>query len=238
MDRKEDIINSRQSTYIATLIHDLKTPVLAQISALDLMLNGAFGKLNAQQVEMILQIKESCEYSHNLIHSILDIYLYKNGKVHLEIEKFKWDSFIKTVISETEPLAKNREQIIINKNNIRYDEVFADKFQIKRAIINLISNAVKYGFNSSTIELETKMENNNLIFNVKNVASCIKRSNLSTLYNKFQTEERSKSVDSSGLGLYLVKQIINAHKGKVFVKTDNSGKYVFGFSIPQKSLKS
>ena len=228
-----DTHNSQMSAYTATLIHDLKTPVNAQISAIDLLLNNCLGQLNNEQKEIIEQIKESCEYSKNLINTILDTYLYENGQLNPEPENFNLRKLIDNAVKETSVLAKNKSQKIIK--NIKTDdfEIFADKFQIKRVIMNLISNAIKYGCKNSTIEIETMQDKNNITFNVKNYSNYI--SNTNKLFNLFQTDNRNENCSGHGLGLYLVKQIIKAHNGKVFGKCKNDGKCTFGFSIPNKS---
>lgn len=72
-------LEERKNTFIATLTHDLKTPTIAQIRALDLLLGEAFGSLVDEQKEMLEQIKSSCKYMYDLIFTILDTYLYDNG---------------------------------------------------------------------------------------------------------------------------------------------------------------
>lgn len=230
----KNMTNNQISAYTATLIHDLKTPILAQINALDLLLNGNFGTINEDQKEILEQIKESCEYAKNLVHSILDSYLYENGQFNVKTEIFDWNNLIENSINETSTLANNKNQKIILKSNIKEQNVYADKFQLKRVIVNLISNAVKYGFKNSTIEIETKQDRKNLIFNVKNQSNYINLSDSKKLFNKFQRDKRGDSEISCGLGLYLVKQIIKAHKGKVYGRCDKSGECNFGFSIPKK----
>lgn len=232
MDKKEP--NSLISAYTATLIHDLKTPVLAQINALDFLLKGNFGNLNSDQKEILEQIKESCEYAKNLIHSILDSYLYENNQFNSKPEIFNWDKLIENSIKETSTLANNKNQKIVLKNHMKEQNIYADKFQLKRVIVNLISNAVKYGFKDSTIEIETKQDRKNLIFNVKNQSNYINLTDSKKLFNKFQRDKRGDSEISCGLGLYLVKQIIKAHKGRVYSKCEKSGECNFGFSIPKK----
>ena len=234
MDRQNNKYNERLSTYVATLIHDLKTPILAQISAINILLKESLGKLNQGQREVLEQIKESCEYANNLVLAILDTYLYEQGRIPLDAQNFEWNNLINNAINETSSLATDKNQKIIIKDSVKENEILADKFQLKRAIVNLIANAVKYGFNDSTIEVETKSDKNNLTFNVKSTSKHIKTGNLDNLYNKFQTDKRGKTSLSCGLGLYLVKQIINSHNGKVFARSDRTGKCTFGFSIPRK----
>ena len=81
-------MEERKNTFIATLTHDLKTPTIAQIRALDLLLGEAFGPLVDEQKEMLEQIKSSCKYMYDLIFTILDTYLYDNGLTKINAEKF------------------------------------------------------------------------------------------------------------------------------------------------------
>ena len=209
MENPNNECKDMMSAYIATLIHDLKTPVSAQITAVNLLLQNTFGQLNENQREILEQIKESCEYSQNLIHTILDSYLYEKGQLKLTPERFNWDNLIDNAIGETISLAKSKEQKIINNNQFCDTKIFADKFQLKRVVVNLISNAIKYGFSDTEIEVETKQDKENLIFNVKSFSKYIKKDNIQKLYDKFQTDDRDKSSKSCGLGLYLVKKIID-----------------------------
>ena len=221
------------STYIATLIHDLKTPVTAQISAVELLLNNTFGKLNSDQKEILEQIKQSCEYSKNLIYCILDTYLYENGQIKPKPEKFNWNNLINNIINETSALAKEKAQNIVIKSEITEKEIFADKFQIKRAIINLISNAIKYGFSNSTIEIETTQNQKDIIFNVKNCSKYINTEMSENFFSKFVRNKNDKNSMNCGLGLYLTKKIISAHNGKVFGECKKTGECNFGFSLPK-----
>ena len=222
------------STYIATLVHDLKTPITAQILAVDCLLKNTFGVLNDSQKEILSQIKQSCEYSQNLIHAILVPYLCENGQFIQNSEKVNFTKLIDNAVRETKNLADEKFQKIITKNEIKETEIFADKFQMKRVIVNLISNAIKYGFDNSAIEIETKEDRKNIIFNVRNRSKYINSCDANRLFDKFRRDKRGKSGISCGLGLYLVKQIITAHKGKVFGRCKKSGECNFGFSIPKK----
>ena len=232
---KEKKLEEQKMSFIATLTHDLKTPLSAQINALNLLLKNSFGKLNNDQYEIISQIKESCEYTKNLAHAILDTYLYENNQVKMSLEKFKWKDLVDEVISETSGLAKEKEQKIIINSDLYENDVIADKFQLKRVIVNLISNAIQYGFNNTNIEIKTEQDEKNLIFNVRSFSKYIKKDNIKKVYEKFQTDSITKNSASCGLGLYLVKQIITAHKGYVFAKSEESGECTFGFVIPKKA---
>lgn len=207
---------------VATLIHDMKNPLIAQERIFDLLLQNAFGELNDMQAEIILQVKESCLYLKNIVRNAMDNYVSNSEKININCQRFNILEIVKFVVEELKPLSDmNCKEIIVSCPDIL---VFADKFQIKRVITNLLGNAIKYSINNSKIEIIAKQSDNKFYFSIKNLSEPIK--NLDRVFEKFE------STSNSGLGLFLVKQIITAHSGKVFAQKECEGTYSFGFVIP------
>lgn len=230
----EKEIENRKNTFIATLTHDLKTPTIAQIKALDLILNNTLGELDDAQRELISQIKNSCKYMNDLIFTILDTYLYENGQTRITPEEFNITELLKETINEIANLSDEKEQKIIINNKLGTKNIVGDRFQLKRVIINLVSNAIKYGFNQSEIEIIVEEKNSDITLNVKNKAKYIPEAKILDLYEKFKTTENTRlEKRGMGLGLYLSKQIIDAHNGRVHAKSSKDNTCVFGFSIPK-----
>lgn len=225
IDREKEV-QDKQNTFIATLTHDFKTPISAQIRVLDLLLDNSFGNLTESQVEILSQIKESCGYMQNLVHNALTVYLCENGELKLKPENFDWSELIDFSIKEVEHLLDDKELKI--KNMCQSLTIFADKVQLKRAITNLISNAITYSVDNTTIEITSKLVDNKIEFCVKNKSN-ISVANLDSLFEKFRCNSK---ISGAGLGLYMVKQVITAHEGSVFAKSDRKKYYSFGFSIP------
>ena len=207
---------------IATLVHDMKNPLIANERVFDLLLQNAFGELNETQADVISQVKESCLYLKSIVRNIMDNYLLNSNGIILNCQKFDFGEVVNFVVEELKPLADETSKEIKISCNKTF--VFADKFQMKRVVTNLLGNAIKYSTKNSTIEIFSKQVNNDYIFCVKNSSKPIK--NLDRVFEKFE------STSNSGLGLYLVKQIITAHKGSVFAKEEGGGLYSFGFVIP------
>ena len=207
---------------VATLIHDLKTPISAQERVLELLLKNNFGELTETQAEIISQIKESCQYLKSIICTAMNCYRTNNVKLEAKLEYFDFKDLLFSILKEVEPLTKDK----MLDFNINCDEIIlhADKFQIKRVIYNLISNAIKYSFLNTKIEISMSNTDNNFLFKIKNAAPKIP--NIDNVFDKFE------STTNSGLGLYLVKKVIELHKGSVFAKEETDGKYSFGFVIP------
>lgn len=234
----EKELEDKKNTFFATLTHDLKTPTIAQIKAIDLMLKHSFGPLNKEQEDILIQIKNSCNYMYNLIFTVLDSYSYDNGQTKIQYSNFNIKELINETVSEIEDLLKEKNQNIILKSNLTTDEIVADRFQIKRVLINFISNAIKYGFKNSDIEVLLDEDCKNIKVCIKNQANTIPEIQIKNIYEKFQIGSDNQSRKTgTGLGLYLSKQIITAHKGRVYAQSSD-GVCTFGFSIPKSINKS
>lgn len=116
---QEKIIETHNEAFAATLTHDLKTPVIAQIRSLELLLGGAFGELNKEQKEMLSGTLESCKYMHTMISDILSAYKYENGDVRLINRDFDFYALVKECCVELTSAAQSKGQTITLKSSSR-----------------------------------------------------------------------------------------------------------------------
>lgn len=229
-------LEDRKNSFIATLTHDLKTPTIAQIRALDLFLNEAFGAISEEQKLMLEQIKHSCQYMYDLIFTILDTYIYDNGLTKINPVKFNMQDLINETIRGLSNLLSERNQKLRINVDLVSSNIVADKLQLKRVIINLFSNAITHGFKNSEIEVFVGENDENMKFEIKNKSEYIAEGQMKEIFEKYKHKENSKSMKTStGLGLYLSKQIIDAHNGKMYAHSDKDQNCVFGFEIPKNT---
>lgn len=229
-------LEDRKNSFIATLTHDLKTPTIAQIRALDLFLNEAFGAISEEQKLMLEQIKHSCQYMYDLIFTILDTYIYDNGLTKINPVKFNMQDLINETIRGLSNLLSERNQKLRINVDLVSSNIVADKLQLKRVIINLFSNAITHGFKNSEIEVFVGENDENMKFEIKNKSEYIAEGQMKEIFEKYKHKENSKSMKTStGLGLYLSKQIIDAHNGKMYAHSDEDQNCVFGFEIPKNT---
>ena len=125
----------------------------------------------------------------------------------------------------------NHQQIKFTMN--QSCTIYADKLQIKRVLQNLLSNAITYGFKNTTIEIILKTNKNSIEISVKNISKQIPQNELATIFDKFKKTNFSNfNKAGTGLGLYLSKQIVNLHNGKIYAESLDDGTCIFGFRIP------
>ena len=99
--------------------------------------------------------------------------------------------------------------------------------------MNLLSNAINYGYRNTQITINLYEDNNNISFEIKNHSKYIPEERLADIFEKYKTTDNTRfHKTSTGLGLYLAKQIIDAHNGKIYASSDINETCTFGFSLP------
>ena len=228
----EKRINEQRETYIATLTHDLKTPTIAQVRALELLLSGQLGPFNDEQKEMLNLTLDSCKYMYDMVYTLLPTYKFENGDVVLNYSSFDLVEIISDSINELSNIA--------HENNIRLKfihkdaicNVDADRIELKRVIINLLSNAINYAYTYTEVFIYLKKIGDNVEVRVKNSSKYIDPESMSKLFRKYVTHSEKYNKVGIGLGLYLSKKIIDAHNGKIIAESSQNEHNTFGFIIP------
>jgi len=229
--------SKKRNNYFSLLIHDLKTPVYAQIRTLKLMLSGTFGNFTNEQTKIIKEMLNSEMYMADIITNILTEHKYDCTALKLVNSNFDISSALNNVYESAKILAEEKNQIL--QINYRCSSLYAygDKLQITRVMTNLISNAIKYGYPNSTIVVNLENDNGNISFCVKDNGASIPKEKLRRIFDKFTGGMNHYNSASTGLGLYLSKKIIEMHKGKIYAKSVN-GINEFGFKLTANKLNN
>jgi len=146
---EEKHLEAQRDTFVASLGHDLKNPTLAQIRAVELLLKGEFGALNFEQNEILKMLLDSCKYMNAMLCSLLSTYRNECGAVKLNYEEISLPELTKECIGEMIYIAKDKGIDINILNDCKNSIIYGDKVQIKRVIMNLLSNGIKYAFRHS-----------------------------------------------------------------------------------------
>lgn len=206
--------------FIATLTHDLRTPLLAAIQTLKFFLDGSLGELQDKQKVLLSTMLQSNEDLLGLVNALLEVYRFDSGKLELCKTIFAPKALVEQCIDELIPLAKNKGI------NLEFDcniddklEIYADKAELKRVITNLCGNAVNYTNKDGHIKIILKAQSGDLIFSVEDNGNGIPQADIPNLFMRFSQGTSRKRSTGTGLGLYLSRQIIEAHGGKIWVES-------------------
>ena len=226
--KQEKQLQMFKEEFAATLTHDMKVPVIAELNSLNYLLEGRFGELNQKQIEILNLMKSSNQELKDLIENMLETYRLEQKKLELSLSENNFNDFIISVIKEMEPIAFNTKLAIVSELDKTSNLVLNfDSFQLKRVVKNLIQNAISFSQNESEIKLSTEKNTNEVKLFVTNKGVGISPEDLDMIFHKYYSGQSKFRKAGTGLGLYLSQQIVLAHDGKIEVDSSKEGYTTF-----------
>lgn len=208
-------ISENNDQVLASIAHELKTP-LTLISGIahEMQMPQFEAKNRAQYLE---RIQYSSDRLLNLIDSILRGYELKQHTLELQLEPLSPLVIMEEVAHELEPHARKQAQLIAVKARRTQPLVLADKGCLHAIIFNLLDNAIKYTKPEQTIELEARLRRDYAQLAVKDYGIGVKRSDVKRIFQQFGKSQRPLPAwaNSTGLGLYIAKQLTEAMQGSL-----------------------
>ena len=224
--------------FIATLTHDLRTPLLAAIQTLQFFLDGTLGEIEEKQRTLLDTMKKSNEDMLGLVNALLEVYKYESGKLNLCKTTFELKHFVDDCIAQIKALADKKQiEISVSYDNCEQSQINADRNELRRVLLNLCGNALNHTNAGGKIEITASNKDEDLILSVKDNGIGIPKNDLTKLFKRFSQGTSQKRSAGTGLGLYLSRQIVEAHNGKIWAESEVSKGSVFSFMIPD-SLKT
>lgn len=228
---KEKQSQSLKQDFISTLAHDLKVPIIAQDNTYDLFLNGNFGEITKTQKHAIENLKISNNDLKNLVIDLLDAHKIDNQELKPNFELTNLNLLIQETINQNSSILKiqNKNLTFIQNETI---ELKLDPYLIKRALNNLISNAIYYSKNEKNIQIILSKKKNFVEISVKDEGRGIKENEINEIFKKYYTSQKKYSNIGIGLGLYIVKRIVQAHQGQIKAKNNKDKGACFTIILP------
>lgn len=175
---------------------------------------------------------DSCNYMYDMVYTLLSTCKFESGEVTLNYSQFDITKLVLESIHEISKLAQDNLTLIEFEPNMKSCIINADRIEIKRVVINFLSNAINYAFPSTNINVSLATNDNNIILKVKNRSHYIEPEAMDRIFRKYVTHSEKFNKVGIGLGLYLSKQIIEAHNGTVIAESSKDETNIFGFKIP------
>ena len=232
-------LEHQRDLFLATLSHDLKNPLQAQISSLEMLYREYYGKIDEGHQEIMELVIESAKYMKDMLCTLLKTYKQNNGIIQLVYSRFDILSLMTKSIREVRDLGKIKNVEIRFNSKLTEDEklMYADENQLRRVIGNMLNNAINYAFENSVVDISIKLKNGFYVFDFKNESEEISESLKVNIFNKYVCGNPLESNSGVGLGLYFCRKILEAHDGTISL--DNIGtKNTFSIKIPKLDEKS
>ena len=236
-------IDQAKSDFVSMASHELRTPLTVINGYLSLFLSGDLGNIDdpnlAHYKKVFTQIQKSTERLNKLVEDLLNVSRIEQGRLQLTLEKMNLSLLIEDVVGEMKEHAASRgHKLKYNPPTVTFLElpllIKGDHSKIKQVLINLIDNAIKYTKEGGLIEISLKRDRQEAIVSVKDNGLGIPKNLLPRIFEKFQRLEGSyvKDTVGTGLGLYIVKEILKAHGGRIWINSQVGKGSTFSFSLP------
>jgi PAS domain S-box-containing protein len=230
----EKELQKRKDDFISIASHELKTPITSLKASLQLMDKLKDKPDNSMLPKLIIQSRKSAERVGALIEDLLNVGRLKQQQVTLKKQKFILSQLINTCANPISIAGQHRIEIVGDLEL----EVYADEDRIDQVITNFLSNAVKYAPESETITITIDWLNDFVKVSVIDQGAGIPKEKLARLFERYyRADENVQHVSGLGLGLYICKEIIERHEGRIGVESEVGKGTTFWFSLPQAANK-
>lgn len=212
--------------------HELKTPLTNIQSHLEAMIDGIWEPTE----ERLLSVKEEAERLSSLVSDMQKLNKYDESSIKLKKDNVNISDIICFVIFQFSNLAKSRNiKIEYEKKNIN---LYCDKDKITQALVNILSNAIRYSNEGSTIFIEEKLKDNKVIISIEDQGIGISEEDLKYVFERFYRADKSRirATGGTGIGLTIVKSIVSSHGGEVKLESKLGEGSKFTIILPKEDI--
>jgi signal transduction histidine kinase len=208
-----------KSEFIANVSYELRTPLNAIIGFAEILDRQYFGPLNVRQIEYSKGIVEASQRLLALINDILDVANIEAGYLQLEVQPIEMKTLVQSVESLAHERLRNRQLSFETECADDVGTIHADERRLKQALYNLISNSVKFTPEGGRISLTVKREGSEVVMTVSDTGVGIAPEDQARVFHKFERGPGAHRQIGAGLGLALVKSLIELHGGRVELRS-------------------
>lgn len=220
-----------KTNFISTISHELKTPLASSDFSLKLLEDERISKLSPEQKELIENLRQDNQRMLKILSELLNMSQVETGKIQLNIQKVNPGQIIENAMQAVAANAKEKNIIIINTSGKDLPIITADADKTTWVLNNFLTNAIKYSFNNSSIEIKASQQNGYVIFSVKDSGPGIDKEYQPRLFEKYFQVPGSKE-KGTGLGLAISKEFVEAQNGKIWVESEIGRGATFCFQLP------
>jgi PAS domain S-box-containing protein len=228
-DRKK--LEQGKDDFIALASHELKTPLTSTKLYIDVLKQRFEDTHDKKSLTYLLKINDQVRKLLELVNYLLDVSKVQAGKLQFTVERTHIDTFVREVVRDIEQLTETHHFHIEGKTEAY---VLLDKDRLRQVLVNILNNSIKYSSQANKVDVSIRKENTHIIVSIRDFGIGIPKEKHTKIFERFYQVDDSKGYTYSGigLGLYISKEIIEKHNGKIWVESEEGRGSTFYFSLP------
>ncbi len=221
-----------KTNFIATVSHELKTPISSIKMSLQLLENKQIGSLNEEQNNLLESIKEDTGRLLRITGELLNMTQVESGNIQLSIKSCDPKEILTYAINATKTQAEERHIKLVSNISENIPNVFVDNDKTSWVITNLISNAIRYSYENSIIELSIATVEDKVNIIVRDTGQGIAPQYIDKIFDRYFRVPGTKK-EGTGLGLAISKEFIEAQRGQISVESEFGTGSIFSVTLPK-----
>lgn len=229
---KERQLNEIKGRFVSMASHEFRTPLSTILSSASLLKKYTTTETQEKRERHIEKIRSSVKHLNDLLEDFLSLGKLDEGKVGISASEFSLTELIQDTVDEMKGLTKNNQQIIYQHKG--EEEIYSDKKFIKNILINLISNAIKFSEEGTSILVNSTINDSTAEISVKDKGMGISPEDQQHLFSTFFRGKNVLNIQGTGLGLNIVKRYLDLLGGSIEVYSKLNSGTTISFTIPIK----
>jgi len=226
-------LSRRKSEFISSVSHELRTPLTSIKGYAAILLAGKLGAVPDEIRERLSKINRHSDELVHMVNDLLDISRIESGKVDMRLESLELSSLVDKVADMLGEQMKTKNIVFSSNVPAECQRILADRSQMERVFTNLLGNALKFTPENGKISVNARLVNNLIQVDVSDTGFGIPEEDRENIFEEFYRVDNmiNQEVKGTGLGLTLVRKIIEAHQGRIWVKSKLGEGSTFSFTL-------
>jgi signal transduction histidine kinase len=227
-------LSAMKEEFLALTTHDLRSPLTVISGVINFFTSGRLGEMTAEQKNMVAMMERNTQNLIELVNDLLDASKLESGTMRLDAATIELRGLVGELREQMQPLAREKEIALEEDLPEDLPELRADRAKLRRVLVNLVSNALKFTPKGGRVRLGASRDGAFVRVSVADTGVGIQREDLHDIFDKYaQARSRAtRSEKGTGLGLYITRQLVELHGGKISVQSEVGKGSTFSFTIP------